>query len=87
MWEIWANLLLPKAFKRCPKSNKLPDLVTLLLLPRRYKTGQSYLTIGQRKRKALTKNITHRQTDKYIYEGHMKPWSCGYIRILMTESL
>ena len=29
MWEIWANLLFPKALKSCPKSNKLPDLVTL----------------------------------------------------------
>ena len=29
MWEIWANLLLPKALKSCPKSNKSPDLVTL----------------------------------------------------------
>ena len=30
MWEIWANYLLPKALKTCPKSNKLPNLVTLL---------------------------------------------------------
>ena len=30
MWEIWANLFLPKALKSCPKSNKSPDLVTLL---------------------------------------------------------
>ena len=30
MWEIWANQLLPKAFKICPKSNKSPDLVTLV---------------------------------------------------------
>ena len=29
MWDIWANRLLPKALKRCPKSNKSPDLVTL----------------------------------------------------------
>ena len=29
MWEIWANLLLPKALKSFPKSNKLPNLVTL----------------------------------------------------------
>ena len=29
MWKIWANQLLPKALKRCPKSNKSPDLVTL----------------------------------------------------------
>ena len=31
MWEIWANLLLPKAFENCPKSNKSPDLVTLIM--------------------------------------------------------
>ena len=31
MWEIWANYLLPKALKRCPKSNKSLNLVTLLL--------------------------------------------------------
>ena len=30
MWEIWANLLLPKALKSCPKSKKSPDLVTLV---------------------------------------------------------
>ena len=29
MWEIWANYLLPKALKSCPKSTKLPNLVTL----------------------------------------------------------
>ena len=29
MWEIWVNLLLPQALKSCPKSNKLPNLVTL----------------------------------------------------------
>ena len=29
MLEIWANLLLPKALKSCPKSKKSPDLVTL----------------------------------------------------------
>ena len=31
MWEIWANSLVPKALKSCPKSNKLPNLVTLAL--------------------------------------------------------
>ena len=31
MWEIWANLLLPKALKSCPKSNKSPNLVTLTM--------------------------------------------------------
>ena len=29
MWEICENKLLPKALKSCPKSNKLPNLVTL----------------------------------------------------------
>ena len=29
MWQIWAHKLLPKALKSCPKSNKLPNLVTL----------------------------------------------------------
>ena len=29
MWEIWANLLLPKALKSCPKCKKSPNLVTL----------------------------------------------------------
>ena len=29
MREIWANELLPKALKSCPKSNKFPNLVTL----------------------------------------------------------
>ena len=31
MWEIWAILMLPKALKSCPKSNKLPNLVTLIV--------------------------------------------------------
>ena len=30
MWEIWVHYLLTKALKCCPKSNKLPNLVTLL---------------------------------------------------------
>ena len=29
MWQVWANKLLPKALKSCPKSNKSPNLVTL----------------------------------------------------------
>ena len=33
MWEIWANYLLPKALKACPKSNKLLNLVTLVANP------------------------------------------------------
>ena len=32
MWDIWANQLLPKALKWCPKYNKSPDLVTLAVL-------------------------------------------------------
>ena len=35
MWEIWENKLLPKALKSCPKSNKLPDQVTLLTVDTR----------------------------------------------------
>ena len=30
IWEIWANWLLPKALKSCPKSNKSPNMVTLV---------------------------------------------------------
>ena len=30
MWEIWANYLLPRAIKSCPKSNKSTNLVTLI---------------------------------------------------------
>ena len=33
MWEIWANSLLLKALKSSPKSNKLPNLVTLFVTP------------------------------------------------------
>ena len=29
MWDIWANQLLLKALKTCPKSNKSPNLVPL----------------------------------------------------------
>ena len=31
MCEIWANVLLTKALKSCPKSNKSPNLVTLIV--------------------------------------------------------
>ena len=30
MWETWANQMSPKALKSCPKSNKSPNLVTLI---------------------------------------------------------
>ena len=30
MWAIWANKLLNKSLKSCPKSNKSPNLVSLL---------------------------------------------------------
>ena len=32
MWEIWAIQMLSKAFKICSKSNKSPDLVTLIVV-------------------------------------------------------
>ena len=41
MWEIWANYLLPKALKSCPKSNKSLNLVSLTCLPNG--KGWSYL--------------------------------------------
>ena len=31
MWEIWENLLLPKALNTCPKCKKSPNLITLRL--------------------------------------------------------
>ena len=31
MWEIWAKILLQKALNSGPKSNKLPNLVTLIM--------------------------------------------------------
>ena len=31
MWAIWAKFMLPQASKSCPKCNKSPNLVTLLL--------------------------------------------------------
>ena len=40
MWEIWTNLLLPKALKSCPKSNKLPNLVTLILIQNSFSTSK-----------------------------------------------
>ena len=32
MWEIWANLLLPKALKSCQKFKILPNRVTLIII-------------------------------------------------------
>ena len=31
MWEIWTNKLMAKTLKSCPKSNKSPNLVTLIV--------------------------------------------------------
>ena len=49
MWEICANKVLPKAFKSCPKSNKSPDLVTLL--------ASKYLQLGSPFERQLTLNL------------------------------
>ena len=50
MWEIWANKLLPNALKSCPKSNKSPNLVTLLMslinLRRKFKFKAMMFIIG-----------------------------------------
>ena len=43
MWDIWTNLLLPKAFKSCPKSNKSPNLVTLVRMYDEVKVQQRHL--------------------------------------------
>ena len=32
MWKVWANYLLPKALKTCPKFYKSPNLVTMITL-------------------------------------------------------
>ena len=42
MWENWTNYLLPKALKSCPKSNKLPNLVTLIVTSE----GSAFSTVG-----------------------------------------
>ena len=44
MWEIWANQLLPKALKSGPKSNKSPNLVTLIMS--KWATPNSLLQTG-----------------------------------------
>ena len=64
MWEIWANQLLPKALKRCPKSKKMPDLVTLLANDRNdnnRSSGQSHkcYTIGNARASVLMTGKLH----------------------------
>ena len=46
MWEICANYLLPRALKSCPKSNKLPNLVTLPCTEEEWKTDSSILLLN-----------------------------------------
>ena len=46
MWEIWANQLLPKTLKSCPKSNKSPNLVTLHTSEKRAAKNVSLKCIG-----------------------------------------
>ena len=46
MWEIWAIYLWPKALKSCPKSNKSPNVVTLIvgnMYSRRWALNQSFV--------------------------------------------
>ena len=45
MWEIWANLLLPKALKSCTKSNKSTNLVILSMA--NIREAFSKLVLGQ----------------------------------------
>ena len=44
--EIWANKLLPKALKSCPKSNKSPNLVTLLVAWKSEREGEGLRVVG-----------------------------------------
>ena len=46
MWKIRANQLLPKALKSCPKSNKSPNLVTLVGSRRRNHLVSGYHLIN-----------------------------------------
>ena len=50
MWEIWANLLLPKALKSCTKYKKSPNLVTLPVrcIKICLKSLQYFCPLGQR---------------------------------------
>ena len=43
MWAIWVKLLLPPALNGCPKSNKSPDLVALVVTK---KFNKIYLDSG-----------------------------------------
>ena len=53
MFEIWANYLLPKALKSGPKSNKLPNLVTLMMMPTKVYTLMPTAEIKKQKKLCL----------------------------------
>ena len=53
MWEIWANLLLPRALKSCPKSKKSPNLVTLPMMKNPHQI-EEYFSLGQAVSRTLT---------------------------------
>ena len=45
MWEILENYLLIKALNTCPKSNKSPNLVTLIKIPLSLAGRQSSINV------------------------------------------
>ena len=51
MWEIWANSLLQKALKSCPKCKKSPTLVTLIVNIRQHHGQFPKSVLGQSRRR------------------------------------
>ena len=80
MLEIWANLLLPKALKSCPKPNKLPNLVTLTNL--NYQPGCSG-DMDHVRTKHTSENSRSRRVAFFAYKI---AWTGGQVKMsFMSE--
>ena len=55
MWGDLAKLIAAKVFKKCPKSNKLPNLVTLLAS--KNKIGKEVVVLIIQQQRLFTTNI------------------------------
>ena len=82
MWEIWTNELLPKASKSCIKSNKSPDLVTLLSSSRICKAASARLIRSLLKQEQ--KNLYAILPTNGIMLHEISVNRCGYIRNFMA---
>ena len=74
MWAIWAKLLLPQTFIRCPKCNKTPNPVTLVANPKILSLFRFLLKVWFKVVKLFRKfKILHNRLNELKWNG-LKCW-------------